>query len=105
MTGYEGLNFPAFHAEAAIQRSLGYEVVSPAEINGGADELVACATMTPEQLAAHYQSCMRNDISQLVTCARIVLLRGWENSKGAMLELRIAKVLGFEVVDLDPPTA
>jgi hypothetical protein len=48
---------------------------------------------------------MRNDISQLVTCARIVLLRGWENSKGAMLELRIAKVLGFEVVDLDPPTA
>lgn len=99
MTGYASLNFPAFHAKAAEQRAAGYEVINPAEINGGADELVACAVMTKDEQAAHWQKCMRNDIAQLLTCGRIVMLDGWTKSRGATLEHHVATVLGFEVVE------
>lgn len=97
MTGIELLNFPAFHAAAAKLRAQGIDAVNPAEINGGADEVVTCAAMSPEQLQAHWRACMRNDITQLVTCEGIHLLPGWESSKGATLEHHIASALGLEV--------
>lgn len=100
MTGYENQNFPAFHAKAAEQRALGYEVVNPAEINGEDNELAAIAAMTPEELLEHYRKCMANDITELLTCKRIVMLDGWTRSKGASLEHHIAKVMGFEVVEV-----
>lgn len=98
MTGLPELNFPAFHAAAAKQRAAGYEVINPAEINGGADELVACANMDAQQMQAHWVACMRKDIAQLMTCNRIVLLNGWWNSRGARLERHIAESLGMEIV-------
>ncbi|WP_295991646.1 DUF4406 domain-containing protein [Rugamonas sp.] len=99
MTGHIDLNFPAFHAAAAGQRAAGHEVINPAEINGGADELAACAQMDVAQMAAHWQTCMRKDITQLMTCDRIFMLPGWQKSRGATLEHHIAAALGLEVVD------
>ncbi len=83
MTGYPELNFPLFHAEAARLRSLGFEIVNPAEIN--ADP------------SAAWLDCMRADIKQLVDCDGIALLPGWEQSRGATLEHAIARGLGFRV--------
>lgn len=97
MTGYPDLNFPLFHSEAARLRALGYDIVNPAEINGGADELVACASMSDQQLAAHWQKCMRKDITVLMTCDGIAMLPGWERSRGAKIEHGVAAALGFEV--------
>lgn len=104
MTGIAGLNFPAFHAAAAEQRAAGHEVINPAEINGGADELVACAEMDAAQMAEHWKACMRKDISQLMTCNRIVLLAGWWNSRGARLERHIAEQLGMEIIGAETPS-
>ena len=101
MSGLPNLNFPAFHREAARLRAEGFDVVNPAEINGGADELVAMTGMDDLQLAAHWRACMRNDIAQLVTCDAIVMLPGWERSRGATLEHHIAKALGIAVVCLE----
>ncbi|WP_333986703.1 DUF4406 domain-containing protein [Burkholderia cepacia] len=89
MTGHPQLNFPAFHAEAARLRALGYEVVNPAELNAdpGADWL----------------SCMRTDIKHLVDCDAIAMLEGWQTSRGAALEYTIALTLGhavFRAVDI-----
>ncbi len=95
MTGHPDLNFPAFHAAAASLRALGHDIVSPAEINGGADELVACAAMSPEQQKAHWKACMRKDIAHLVTCEGVVLLPGWLGSRGARQEHSIA--IGIEM--------
>lgn len=86
MTGLPELNFPAFHRVAARLRAQGHEVANPAEIN-------ADPTMG-------WNTCMRRDIPELVTCDAIVLLPGWERSKGATLEHHIARALDMGVREL-----
>lgn len=83
MSGYPELNFPAFHAEAARLRGHGFHVINPAEIN--ADPM------------AEWLDCMRADIKQLVDCAGIALLDGWERSRGACVEHTLARGLGLRV--------
>ena len=87
MTGYEQLNFPAFHAEAAALRGIGHHVVNPAEINVDPD--------------AGWAACMRADIAELVTCDRVHLLPGWSKSKGAILEHHIGNALGLLITLAD----
>jgi hypothetical protein len=81
MTGYPNLNFPAFNAEAARLRALGYEVVSPAELN-------------PDPNTSR-QECLRRDIRGLLDCDTIAILPGWELSKGARLEQFVAYAVGI----------
>jgi hypothetical protein len=99
MSDLPDLNFPAFNKEAARLRALGYTVVNPAEINGGDSELVACSTMTPNELTAHWRKCMRKDIAALMTCDGIAMLPGWRQSKGACLEHHNATALGMLVLE------
>lgn len=82
MTGLPELNFPAFHAEAKRLRSLGYEVVNPAELNpdGGT-----------------WEECMRKDIAELVKCDGIYQMPGWQDSRGAKLEYQISVSLGMSI--------
>lgn len=83
MSGLPELNFPAFHAEAARLRALGYEVVNPAEINSDPN--------------AGWLACMRADIRELVTCDAVALLSGWSKSRGANIEYDLAVRLGLVV--------
>lgn len=91
MSGLPNLNFPAFHAAARALRADGHDVVNPAEIN-------------PDP-AAGWLACMRADIRELVTCDAIYLLPGWEKSRGARLEAKIAEGLGFRMIfaEVDAP--
>ncbi len=84
MTGYPELNFPFFNTAAKSLREQGHDAVNPAEI------------VTDQ--SADWQTCMRADIAQLVTCDAILLLPGWETSKGATLEAHIAHSLGMRLV-------
>jgi Domain of unknown function (DUF4406) len=81
MSGVEQFNFPAFHAEAARLRSLGYEVVNPAELNEGNE--------------GNWQACMKVDIHELIECDGVALMDGWETSEGASLERDISFRLGL----------
>jgi hypothetical protein len=83
MTGIKDLNFPAFHQAAEWLRGMGHEVVNPAEIN-------------PDHHMS-WEACMRSDIAELVTCDAILLLPGWEDSRGAKLEHHIAERLGMRI--------
>lgn len=91
MSGMPNLNFPLFNAEAKRLRALGYEIVNPAEINGGMAELGLVANMTPEQQAKHWRACMRRDIPAMLACDGVALLHDWETSKGARLEVHNAR--------------
>lgn len=87
MSGLPELNFPQFNAVAAALRAKGIEVVNPAEINA--------------EHAGSWEAFMRADIKALCDCDTIVLLPGWERSKGAHLELHIAHRVGMEVTYVD----
>lgn len=85
MTGLPEFNFPAFHAATATLRARGLDVINPAEFTPDLDNVPA------------WEDCMRRDIAALVTCDSVVLLPGWEASRGATLEHLIATKLGMQV--------
>jgi hypothetical protein len=87
MTGLPDFNYPAFHAMAAHLRAAGYEVFSPAE-----NPFPPCGT---------WGGYMRMALAQLVQCECIALLPGWTESKGALIERKLAQVLGMKVMLAD----
>ncbi len=86
MTGLPEFNYPAFHEMAEYLRGWGLEVRNPAENDAG-------STGKPWE---HY---MKLGIRSLLDCDTIVLLPGWENSRGAKLERLIAEHLGMDVIE------
>jgi hypothetical protein len=45
-----------------------------------------------------WHKCMRADIKALCDCTHIVMLHGWQESKGCRVELHLAHRLGIEIV-------
>lgn len=87
MTGLVDFNFPAFFAaEKALQAS-GFETANPARHGAG----------TPGASWADY---MRRDIPDLLTCDAVAVLPGWGDSRGAALEVHIARSLDMPVAPL-----
>ena len=82
MTGIKDLNYPAFNAEAARLRGLGYSVENPAE--------------NPE--CDSWEGYMRLAIAQLITSDAIALLTGWADSRGATIERALAQDLKMEIL-------
>lgn len=80
MSGLPLDNYPAFHAEAARLRAIGYHVENPAE--------------NPAQDS--WQAYMRQAVTQMVTCDAVALLPGWWNSRGALIENGLAISLGIK---------
>ena len=72
-------NCPAFTRAAATLRNLGYHVESPHE---------------PGHVEGWtWVDYMRRGLAQMLTCDTIALLPGWHQSRGAMIELRLAEDL------------
>lgn len=92
MTGIPQFNYPAFNEAARELRAHGHEVVSPAEL------MDVNEAELWEDKEALWKHCMRADLAKLVSeCDRIVLLPGWEGSRGAKLERTVAEALGMSV--------
>ena len=91
MRGYPEYNYPAFHEAEEFLKSEGYEVLNPARNFDGDTGLP-------------FETYMREDISMLLRATAIYMLKGWQNSEGARLELQIAKALGLTVLSEDDPT-
>ena len=86
MTGKPDLNFPAFNNAAAKLRAMGHDVVNPAEFG--------------EEPGKQWSDYMRKDIRALMDCNHVVVLPGWQASKGAKIEVRLALDLGMKVSNL-----
>jgi nucleoside 2-deoxyribosyltransferase len=80
MSGYRHHNFPAFWAaEAALRKN--WRIVSPAK-KGDLTKDLSNSKKT-------YAEYMRRDVQMLGQCDAIILLPGWEKSRGACFELEI----------------
>jgi ketopantoate reductase len=88
MTGLPDFNRPAFTSATARLRALGLQVVNPVEINAHMKD--------PTWVA-----CLQNDLRALLDCNVVVLLPDWQQSKGARLELMVARQLGMLVFEFD----
>lgn len=84
MTGRPGYNYAAFREAAERWRRAGWTVCNPAENFNGRDDLPR-------------QDYMRADVALLPQCSAIALLPGWEESRGARMELLIAQAMQLEV--------
>jgi hypothetical protein len=84
MTGIKDFNYHEFEKAKNILLAKNINVVSPHDIHDG-------------HINTGWTDYMKRDVKALLDCDSIVLLPGWENSKGATLEFTIAKALGFTV--------
>lgn len=84
MTGIKDYNFPLFNHVAEACRKCGYEVVNPVDIcKKYKKERVLSDKTVFDAMIAEQQEAER-------TCNGLILLPGWENSKGVRLELKTA---------------
>jgi hypothetical protein len=88
MTGYPNWNHEAFHEAAQYLRDHGYEVFNPAEIAGGD---------TSQDSTYYFRICMQT----LPECDGLVKLPEWEFSRHASVEVRVAKLCGLPVWNLE----
>jgi len=83
MTGLPKFNYPLFIETAQRMRGAGFMVVNPAD-NG----------LPP---IAPWSAHMRRDIRAMLDCQGVATLPGWQDSKGAVLEVQIATALNMPV--------
>lgn len=93
ITGMKDWNFPAFFEAEAELENLGYSVINPVRSDGNTVEEALATVGTLENPTEKWEFYLRRDLKQLLNCAGIVLLPGWQKSKGARLEVHIAKQL------------
>lgn len=83
ITDYPNHNEEEFATQASFLRSKGYSILNP------------CVW---EHLPS-WSECLRRDIKRLMGCQGVFVLKGWEASRGAVLEVFIAVVLGMPIRD------
>ena len=93
MRGYPRYNFDAFAAAAASLRKRGLTVFSPAERDIREDGF------NPDKDEARpMREYMEHDLPAVCRSDAVVVLDGWEKSKGACLEVHVARRVGVPVV-------
>jgi len=84
ITGNKKFKKQFFQIEDKLKK-LGYKVVNP------------IAEEVKLNIKYDWDNAIKKDIQKLLKCNSILLLNGWEKSKGAKLEKRIAKDLNFNI--------
>lgn len=81
MSGLPDYNYPAFHAAADRLRTAGFHVENPAE------------THLPQ--GSPWEDFMRDALARMLTCDAVATLPNYEQSKGAAIEVALAKSLSI----------
>lgn len=83
MSNMPGHNFPAFDAAALLLRRAGHVVINPADrgiVYGWA-----------------WEDYLRRDLAEMLECDGVAVLPGWADSRGASLEVHVARALSMPV--------
>jgi hypothetical protein len=103
MTGIPQFNFPAFHEAAAKLRAAGYVIQSPAEMDD--PKTTAAAMASPDGKPGSgspngdtWGDFLARDVKIIADGVHgIILMPGWEKSRGARLELFVSMLCGHWV--------
>ena len=98
MTGIEHFNHWSFNEAAAHLRFMGMKVWSPAEHDVGKVEPYEDVAVLPDPL---YNKLLAEDLDVIRDqCDSMVMLPGWQFSKGARAERNLAISLGYNCFEL-----
>ena len=89
ISGLPDGNRPAFAEMATTLRSKGWVVVNPHDLFAA-------------DVEESWEGYMRKDLAALLTCTHLVMLPGWEQSRGAQLEKLVADAVGIQTLVLPP---
>lgn len=92
MTGHPDFNYPAFAYAATVLRAKGIDARSPHETDNEGQE-------------RSWEWYMRRALQMLLECDAVVLLPGWEQSRGARIERYIAEQLGMPISEWEGTAA
>jgi hypothetical protein len=103
MSGLPQFNIPAFDAAAKVLRGLGCKVISPAELD--APEIRAQYLASPDGASLPdtptWGTFLSRDVKIVADQVRgIVLLPGWEKSRGARLEAYVGLLCGHRFLTI-----
>lgn len=84
MTGLPEYNYPKFEQVTAELRAMGFTVVCPTELNKSKDW--------------SWKRYMKENIKLLLECDYVYVIEGYEDSKGANIEIDLAKAIGLDIV-------
>ena len=88
MTGLPEFNYPAFFDAARRLEALGHEPINPARSDG-------------REGCKSWLDFMRAALRDVAEADGLAMLDGWQESRGAALEYRLAHELGLDVRRLD----
>lgn len=108
MSGIPQFNFPFFMKVALELRSMGYCITSPAELDDGTDYEAAMNSPdgAPGSTEKTWGDYLARDVKLLSDeCSGIILLPGWQDSRGARLECFVAITCGKKLYCYQPDMA
>lgn len=93
MTNIDKFNYPLFERvhRTLMNQADGYIIFSPHNVDAG--DHVTNEGAIPKPYGYYFRKAVR----MLMMCDTIVMLHGWEGSKGATCELNIARLCGMRV--------
>lgn len=97
MSGIEDWNFPAFFEAEKQLIELGHQPINPAHNDGETVEEALKSAGSPERPNNSWTYYMRRDLPSVMAADAICVLPGWQNSKGASLEVHVAKAIGLPI--------
>lgn len=96
MSGIPQDNIPAFEEAGNWLEDKGFDALLPHTIDP--HQHAGPCPKGPKGESQHTAPChLRTDIQEMLSCDGIVLLRGWEASQGARLEMSVASACGLDV--------
>lgn len=100
MSGMKDFNFPAFFEAERQLEELGYEVINPAHNDGATVQEALQSAGTPESPNKLWSYYMKRDLPHVMDVDMLCVLPGWQKSKGATLEVTVARALGLPLMVL-----
>ena len=94
MTGHPEFNYPAFFK---AENSIGHEwqVFNPARMDG--IDTTGMKGHLGEVPEFCLKAAMKRNCEAICQCDAIYMLKGWEKSRGALIEFQLAVYLGLEI--------
>lgn len=100
MTGKPDWNFPAFFEAERQLSELGYEVINPAHNDGPTVELALQSAGDPSRPNHTWAYYMKRDLPHVLAVDALCVLPGWQESRGAQLEVQVAEAIGLPLMIL-----